>query len=337
MYSPLPFHRYLLESVFRSPDDPAAAPAATSGDAAATVPAAAAAASSPAAAAASDAPAPAADTKTESTPSLLATADTGKRDGAPPAAADAKPGDVPPPGGADAKPAEKPAADTAAEPAKKPDDGKTEPAKAEGAEAAADKDAAGKTADKEQPPAPPVYDAWKVPEGVKLGEAETTQFNGLLGELEAAKGDHAKAQEVGQKFLDLHLGEIKRVADQLAKHQVDVWNRHVEKQIGELKADPQFGGNRIETSLGNAKYVVEAMWGLDATEAGQLIAAMDAAGLSSNRLLIKALNKHYERYREPDPVPSLDPAASAIINGRQSQPGQRNWYDKVDGVTPPRA
>lgn len=342
--------RYWLESVFRSPDDAAASPAAASGEPAAPVEAAAAAvAANPAAAAApSEAPAPSGDgaaktdTKTESPPSLLATADAGKRDGAPKPAADAKPGDVPPPGGADAKPdakagdkpADAKAGEPAAEPAKKPDDGKTGEPKAEGAEAAADKDAAGKTADQEQPPALPVYDAWKTPEGVSLDQSKTGAFNSLLGELENAKGDHAKAQEIGQKLIDLYVADVKSIADQLAKHQVDVWNRHVEKQIGELKADPQFGGNRIETSLGNAKYVVEAMWGLDATEAGQLIAAMDAAGISSNRLLIKALNKHYERYREPEPVPSLDPAASTLI---KSTPGNRNWYDKVDGVTPPRA
>jgi hypothetical protein len=334
-----PMQRYLLESVFRSPDDAAAAPAPASGETAAPPvagDAAAAAAATPAVAAATDA------SKTESAPSLLATADAGKRDGAPTPAADAKPGDVPPPGGADAKPdakaADKPAdakaAEPAAEPAKKPDDGKTGDAKAEGAESAADKDAAGKTAEGEQPPAPPVYEAWKAPEGVVLDQSKTGEFNSLLGQLESAKGDHAKTQEVGQKLIDLYVADVKRLGDQLARHQVDVWNRHIERQIGELKADPQFGGNRIETSLGNAKYVVEAMWGLSADEAGSLIQAMDAAGISSNRLLIKALNKHYERYREPEPVPSLDPAASTLI---KSTPGNRNWYDKVDGVTPARS
>lgn len=328
-------------------DTPSPGEAAAPGVSASAPPAAdaaAAAASPPAAAAPSDA-APAADAAavaaTPSPPSLLGSADAGKRDGAPQPAADTKPAETPPPGGTEAKPdaaadAKAPETKTAAE-GDKGADGKTGEVKADGAEAAAaEKDAAGKTAEGEQqPPAPPVYEAWKVPDGVTLGQTETAQYNGLLGELENARGDHAKTQEVGQKLVDFHIGEMKRLGDQLRQHQVDVWNRHIEGQINELKADPDFGGNRIETSLGNAKFVMEAMLGLSADESTKLVASMDASGISSNRLMIKALNKLYERYREPEPVPSLDPAASSLNTAKSNNPGQRGWYDKVDGVNPP--
>lgn len=287
---------------------------------------------------AADAPAPApvaaepkAEPKSESksTPSLLAAADPGKRDGASevPAAEVKK----------SAQPAEpKPSQDGATDPAKKgePAKGEVKPAEAK-AEAEAKPDGAEPTPEKkdalaQEPPAPPTFAALKLPENVKVDEAVMAKVDTVFGKLETtSKADHALVEAVRQELADYHIAEIQRVANDIAKHQVDVWNRLREQRVNELKSDPQLGGNRIETTLGNAKYALESMFGLSKTEVSELIAVADAGGVSDHRLFVKLLHNAFEKYGEPHPVPS-NPMPMAP-KGRER--GQRGWYENVDGAS----
>lgn len=293
------------------------------------------------AAASSSAP-PAADAAPSSSaapaPSPLAAADASKRDGAPAPAADAAPakpdletpakaGEAPPPGGTEGKDAAKPEGDAAA---KKPDaaagdkkPGETAEAKPDGADAAADK----KPGEAEAPPAPPpAYEPYKVPETLKLDETRLAEFNTILGEAElTGKADHAAMQQLGQKIMDLYAGEVQRIGEQVQQYQVDVWNRHLESELNVLKSDPQLGGNRIDTTLGNAKYVLEQFGG-SKDEQDRFMAVLDRAGVSSNRDFVAMLNRMHERYREPEPVPPNLPSVKP--NNRGS--GSKGWYDTVD-------
>lgn len=266
--------------------------------------------------------------KVESPASPLASADAGKRDGAVPATeTPAKAGEAPPPGGTEGKEAAKPEGD-AAKPDAAAGDGKdakpgeTDKAKPEGTDAAADKKP---EALAETPPAPPpVYDAYKVPETLKLDETRLKEFNTILGEAElSGKADHAAMQQLGQKIMDLYAGEVQRISQDVQKYQVDVWNRHLESEFSALKADPSLGGNRIDTTLGNAKYVLEQFGG-SKEEQDRFMATLDRAGVSSNRDFVALLNRMHERYREPEPVSPNLPSVKAKV------PGQRSWYDTVD-------
>lgn len=264
--------------------------------------------------------------------SPLAAADSSKRDGAPDpssASSDAtktpeKPGDAPPPGGAegDKKP------EAGAEEGKKPEPAKPAEAKPEGAEAAADKKEGEVKPGEEAPPPPkPTYEAYKVPENLKLDSDRVQAFNDILGEAElSGKADHAVMQQIGQKMMDLYASEAARIANDFRQYQVDVWNRHLEGEVSKLKADPQYGGNRIDTSLGNAKYILEQFGG-DKAEQARFMEKLDRSGISSSVEFVALLNRMHERYREPQPVAPNLPTSKT--NG--NQPGQRNWYDKVDG------
>jgi hypothetical protein len=298
-------------------------------------PAAPAAEAAPAAAAAAPA-AEAAPAKSDAPASPLASADAGKRDGAPAPTAEAAPaktetpakaGDAPPTGGTEGKDA-KPEGDAAAKPDAATGDGKdakpgeTAEAKPDGADPAADKKS---DAQAEAPPAPPpVYEPYKVPESLKLDEAKLTEFNTILGEAElSGKAEHAAMQQLGQKMMDLYATEVQRIGQQVQQYQVDVWNRHLETELNVLKSDPQLGGNRIDTTLGNAKYVLEQFGG-SKDEQDRLMAKLDRAGISSNRDFIAFLNRQFERYREPEAVSPNLPSVKART------PGQRSWYDTVD-------
>ena len=251
---------------------------------------------------------------------MVSAADASKREGAEPAK-DAK--DTPPakPGG-DAKPSEDGA---------KPDDAKPAEAKPDAAAEAKPDGADTKTETKEalatEPPAPPTYDAYTLPENATLDNERVGAFNAILGQFELdSKADHARVQALGQSLVDFYHTEVQRIGEQVMQHQRDVWNRHNETLINELKSDPELGGNRIQTTLGNAKYVLEQFGG-SADEQKALLAELDNAGVSNSRRFIALLNRMYERYREPAPVQPNLPAARAT-----NQPGARNWYDRVDGA-----
>ena len=284
--------------------------------------------------------APAASEAAAPTPSALAAADSNNRDGATKgdAPATTEPAgkeagkEAPPPGGTEAKPADadgktpdasaekKPEA--AAEGAKDAPKDKTADGKAEGAEPAAEKkDAAAET----QPPAPPAYDAYQLPEGLKVDDGKLGEFNTILGKAElAGKADHAAMQALGQDLVNFYGQEMARVSREVMQYQVDVWNRHCEQEFNVLKNDPEIGGNRIDTTLGNAKYVLEQFGG-SKDEQTRLMASLDRSGISHNRDFVALLHRMFERYREPEPVQPNLPSVAA------KQPGQRNWYETVDG------
>lgn len=269
------------------------------------------------------APAAEATTKSESPPSLLASADAGKRDGAPKPDAAAKPAEsstnaqTPPPADAKAKP------ETA--------DGKTPEVKPEPGKDAAKEgaDAAAKDALAQQPPAPPAYEAPKLPEGQKLDDKLLSAFDKKVGEFELAhKVDHAAMQSFRQEMINDYVAEVQRIGADVAKYQRDVWNRTIETRINELKADPELGGSRIETVLGNAKYVIEDFGGLSKAEQSELLAVWDNGGVSNHRLTVKLLNNIFTRFQPPQPITPNNPAASKLM----SQPGNRGWYKEVDGA-----
>ena len=301
-------------------------------------------AAAPAAAEAAATAAPAASEAPASPASPLATADSAKRDGAPAPTESASPdatktpdksGDAPPPGGAEAKPAEvagdkKPEAE--ASEGKKPEVAKPEDGKAEGTDPAADKPKEGdkteaKPGEQEAAPPPkPAYEPYKLPENFKLDDTKLAAFNDILAETElSGKADHAAMQQMGQKLMDMYAGEAQRIANDFRTYQVDVWNRHLESEVSKLKADPQLGGNRIDTSLGNAKYVLEQFGG-SKEEQTRFMEKLDRSGISSSIEFVALLNRMHERYREPQPVSPNLPMTKSGGRG----PGEKGWYETVD-------
>ena len=175
-----------------------------------------------------------------------------------------------------------------------------------------------------EPPAQPKYEAFKLPETLKADNERLDKLSSILGEAElAGKADHSTMQELGQKLVNLYAEEATRMATELQKHNVDVWNRIKEGWVNEFKSDPDIGGNRVDTTLGNAKYAFQNYLGLNADQQKNLMSILDNAGVSSHPLLIRGLNNLYERFK---------PAAPAQPNlpGKSKGAGQRNWYETTE-------
>jgi hypothetical protein len=183
-----------------------------------------------------------------------------------------------------------------------------------------------------EPEVRPTYDKLTLPENVKLDDARVAKFDEIVGKAElAAKTDpHAALATFRQDAVNFHLDEIQRVAKAVSDNQINVWNKLVETRVNELKNDPELGGNRIDTSLGNAKYALESLIpGFTKDEATELIGIMDKGGVSHHRLTIKMLNAIYNLMAEPEPVNNGQP-----LNQQQTkQAGERGWYKTVDAKT----
>lgn len=99
------------------------------------------------------------------------------------------------------------------------------------------------------PPEPIVYDL-KLPETVKLSEAETKEIQELLNEGRAAP-------EYAQKLIDRHYAEVDKVAKALRDEQWSIWSQTQEDWRGQVMADPELGGNRLQTTLNTAGAIIE--------------------------------------------------------------------------------
>jgi hypothetical protein len=240
-------------------------------------------------------------------------ADAGKPD---PAEKSAK--DAPAPADAAKTDADKPASDAAAKP-------KTEAELKAEAEAAKATDPAKKEATAEaQPPAPVKYEAFKVPDGLKLDDERVAKFAEIAGPAQVS-------QDVAQSFINLHLEEIQRVANEAQKaareFQVKSWNTYVDTITNDLRKDPELGGNRLETSLSMAKAVVEEY--LPANEAAEYLALLTHNGMGNHRLQVKLLQKIGKVLNIfEDGIVPANPQAPKPQRG----PGNRGWYNDAPGL-----
>lgn len=291
-----------------SPDEPAAAASGDAGAAGglASAPIAGDAPPTPAPADASAAAAaPATDAPTaESAPTLLEAA-SGKKPEIKPEG-DAAAGDTKD----DPAPAEaaKPDADAKPEGDKPKDDaGKKDEA------AKTDPDTKDATAD--APPAPIQYEAFKLPDGVKLDDKELGKFSEFAGNAQIP-------QDVAQGLIDMYVAERQNDVVQARAEQRKVWDTLNDTWKTELRNHPELGGNRLETTLSLAKAVVEEY--LPADKVGEYMAHMRNNGMGNYLLHVQLLHNIGKAMNVFEdgimPAPATPPKA-------QKGPGNRGWYD----------
>lgn len=277
--------------------------AASSADSAAGASSGAPAAATPApdTSAAPAAPEGAAPAKPESATSLLAEAKA-----KPPGEAEAAKPDAKPEGD---KPADKPAPD-------KPKTEETAPAK----DAAKPEGEAApvKEAPAEKPPAQ-TYEAFKLPEGITLDADKTKSFTSILDNPEF------KPQDRAQALIDMHLSEVTRIQKEAAEHQQTVWKQFQQANVDEVRKDPEYGGNRIETSLGRAKWVIEQYGGTPEQQAA-LLAEHSYTGMGNSVRMVRLLNNIADVLSEGEVVPAAPVAA------RTTQSRREKFYPSMQGA-----
>ena len=177
-----------------------------------------------------------------------------------------------------------------------------------------------------QPPAPVKYEAFKVPDGVKLDDKEVAKFTEIVGTRQLP-------QEDAQKLVDLYLEDRKRLENDLRVEQRKVWDRQIDTWKSNLRKDPVLGGNRLETSLSMAKAVVEEFGGTaeQQAELWRHINEGTGNGMGNYVGLVRLLHNIavFANVFEDSSVPA-NPKAPAMPKGKPGS-GQTGWYKESMG------
>lgn len=140
----------------------------------------------------------------------------------------------------------------------------------------------------EAAPAEPVkYEAFNLPDNFVPDPKGMEEFTSILGE---SRG----SQELGQKLVDLYVRE----AAKMQQAAYDAFSKTVETWSNEAKADPEIGGNRLETNLRQAGSVIER-FGSQA-----LRDVFNLTGVGNHPEMIRFLSKVGAFMAEPNPVPA---------------------------------
>lgn len=173
-----------------------------------------------------------------------------------------------------------------------------------------------------EPPAPIKYDAFTLPEGIKLDDERLGKFTEVAGQGQVS-------QAVAQSLLDLHVQEMQRFAEQVqqqaTQHQHDVWRQLNDGWKADFRNDPELGGNREQTSLAKAKAVLEEYGGTK-EQVAELLAHTRANGMGNYpgflRLLVNIADtlNVYEDTDQP-----ANPSAPRMPQDRASK-----WYPSMN-------
>lgn len=209
---------------------------------------------------------------------------------------------------------------TSEEGAKAPEAEATTPATEAKPETPAEKPAEAK--DKEAAPAdegsakpqPREYEAFKLPEGVKLDDKRVKEFTNTLDDANLSHQDRA------QKLVDFHVAEMERVVKDLRTEQISAWKTYTDSLKSDFKKDPEFGGNRQDTSLGIAKSMLERFGGTK-EQVSDMMKMLDHTGMGNYVGIVRLLNNVFEQTREGNAVPA----------GAPSRAGRRSFQDTMYG------
>ena len=177
-----------------------------------------------------------------------------------------------------------------------------------------------KDATAQPPPAPIKYEAFKVPDGLKLDDERVKQFTDIIGPKQLP-------QEDAQKLFDMHTAEMQRVIKERDDYQKKVWQTINDTWSTKTRNDPELGGNRLNTTLRMAKAVIEEYAG-SPEYARELIAQTTNNGMGNNPEFIRllhnigrALNVYEDGIVAAPPTPPKAPKTR----------GNRGWYDQTMG------
>lgn len=137
----------------------------------------------------------------------------------------------------------------------------------------------------EKPAQAPTYEAFVFPEGVKLDEGALGEFTKDLGEFETvSKADHAEVQKLGQKFLDKYIAESEKNTQRITEYYQNEWNKQKIEWRAALEADPEIGGNRIQTTKAS---IVKALSKAPAEHVQAFTNYMESSGIGDNPAVVR--------------------------------------------------
>jgi hypothetical protein len=181
-----------------------------------------------------------------------------------------------------------------------------------------------------EPPAPIEY-AFKYPDTIKPTDLDAEKLGAFTGILQETR----TPPEAAQKFMDMHLAEMQRVAAEterrVSERQWEVFAEQQRESRERVMADPELGGSRHDTMLKTVMSVIDS-YGLRkdpngktrtadsiAAERKELLDDFRATGIANRPSLLRLMNwagDTFIREGKPRPAPApRSPAADPATRG----------------------
>lgn len=162
----------------------------------------------------------------------------------------------------------------------------------------------------DEPAPPPSYEAFKVPENVKLDDERVSTLTKLLGDLEInTKADHTAMQEFGQKLIDTHISEVTKAIEDIHKYNQVTWDKQKLDWKDEFLKDPELGGNRFQTTVDAARTFISTHGGTPEEQA-EFRSLMESSGLGNHKVMIRILARAGQAMTEGRPLAAKTPVSA---------------------------
>lgn len=151
-------------------------------------------------------------------------------------------------------------------------------------------------------PTLPVYEAFKLPEGISQDDKKISDFTKALGEFEQnSKAPHEEVQKLGQSLVDRHVAEVKETMDRYTKSLTDAWNKQKNDWKESFLSDPEIGGNRHETVVNSAVDAI-GIYGGSEKQQSEFRDLMEKTGVGNHPAMIRLLSNVMIAKAEPKPL-----------------------------------
>jgi len=159
----------------------------------------------------------------------------------------------------------------------------------------------------DEPAPPPVYDPFNLPEGVTLDKERSDKFTNILAELETTgKVNHTLVQQFGQKAVDFHLEEVKRVTEEIQDMYKKTWERQKTEWKDSFLKDLEMGGNRFQTTIDSALTFIRTHGGTSEQQT-EFRNLMEESGLGNHPAMIRLLANAGRAMAEGKPLAAQRP------------------------------
>lgn len=182
--------------------------------------------------------------------------------------------------------------------------------------------------DEEVKPELPVYEEFKIPEGVNLDKEQIGEFTKLLGEIETGKLDHAGMQEAGQKLIDL---ATKATADSITRlndYYVQFHENQKKEWFESFKKDPEMGGENLDKTVSTLREAVEQYAGNE-TQIAEFRSVMKDTGVGNHPAVIRILNNMAQKIQKyTTEADNGNGGSNRIVPGQRPAPSKVKDYQR---------
>lgn len=138
-----------------------------------------------------------------------------------------------------------------------------------------------------------------IPDGLDAENEHFTTFLDTMNNQELSGTERAQAILDLQQQAFAEAGEAARTADQ------QTWDTLQEEWVGQLRADPDIGGDNLDANLGAIKEALTQVGATDAT-----FEALDLTGAGNHPEIVKLFHNLTKHMREQSPVSGQPPAGA---------------------------